>query len=180
MAGIGRGLTTEYLSRDNSTVIAAVRDVTKETSKNLSNLLTGENSKLILVKIDSLAEDDAKKAIETLVQEHAIDHLDVVIANAGDCKYAPLATVSLESIKYHHSLNTVGPLLLFQASWPLLQKSTGPKFIVISSALGSIAEGPKYKLPGGAYGASKAAVNYYVAVLHYEHPELVALPICPG
>jgi norsolorinic acid ketoreductase len=171
----------EYVSRDDTTVIAAVRDPTKDTSQSLTTLPTGKNSKVIIVKIDSLVEDDAKDAIAGL--DSSIDHIDVVIANAGDSKNSPVATVSIESIKYHHSLNTIGPLLLFQAAWPLLQKSTGPKFIVISSSLGSLIDGPKYVASGlhpGAYGSSKAAINYLVKILHHEHPELVTLPICPG
>ena len=84
--GIGRGLTAEYVSRDNITVIAAVRDTTKDTSKALATLPAGRNSKVLLVKIDSLSEDDAGNAIETVLH-NSIDHIDVVIANAGDTKY---------------------------------------------------------------------------------------------
>ena len=177
--GIGRGLTAEYVSRDNITVIAAVRDTTKDTSKALATLPAGRNSKVLLVKIDSLSEDDAGNAIETVLH-NSIDHIDVVIANAGDTKYGPVATLSAEILKYHLNLMTVGPLLLYQASWPLLQKSMHPKFIVISSTLGSLVEGPKYGQASGAYGASKAAINYLLKILHNENPSLVAMPICPG
>ena len=178
-AGIGRGLTAEYVSRDNITVIAAVRDTTKDTSKTLTTLPTGRNSKVLLVKIDSLSEDDADNAMKTVLH-NSIDHIDIVIANAGDTKYGPVATLSAEMLKYHINLMTVGPLLLYQASWPLLQKSINPKFIVISSTLGSLVEGPKYGHASGAYGASKAAINYLLKIIHNENPNLIAMPICPG
>jgi norsolorinic acid ketoreductase len=178
--GIGRALTTVYVSRDNTTIIAAVRDINKETAKSLTTVPTGRNSKVLLVKIDSLSEDDPKNAMEIVRRKFFIDHVDIVIANAGDSKFAPVDKVSVEMMKYHYNVNTIGPLLLFQSVWPLLQQAAKPKFIVISSTLGSLVQGPGYKLQSGAYGSSKAAINYLLKLLHRDHPNLIAMPVCPG
>lgn len=51
-----------------------------------------------------------------------------------------------------------GPLILFQAFLPLLPK--GAKFVVVSSGAGTI--GQKHRPGQGAYGQSKAAVNFMV------------------
>jgi NAD(P)-dependent dehydrogenase (short-subunit alcohol dehydrogenase family) len=70
-------------------------------------------------------------------------------------------------------VNVIGPLVLFQASYPLLKASTpAPKFVVISSRAGSITLGPT--IPGIilSYGVSKAAVNYLVRKLHFENDGL--------
>ncbi|KAF2670126.1 NAD(P)-binding protein [Microthyrium microscopicum] len=177
--GIGRALVTEYVSRDNTIVIGAVRDPSKDTSKSLLTLPTGENSRVILVKVDSLSTSDPSHAIKD-VQENSIDHIDVVIANAGHCEFGPVVSRTAEDLQQHFNVNTIGPMLLFQAAWPLLNKAKEPKFIVISSTLGSLVEAPKYGLPSAAYGASKAALNYLTKIINIEHTNLIAMPICPG
>ncbi|KAF2489381.1 NAD(P)-binding protein [Lophium mytilinum] len=176
--GIGHALTTEYLSRPHTTVIAAVRDPSKSNSKALVTLPKGTGSTLITIKIDSLAPTDAKTAVSTLPS--SISRIDLVIANAGVTVFNPVLDITVDEYLYHQSINVVGPLVLFQATWPLLQKSVSPKFIVISSSLGSVKVGPEWGLPCGAYGASKASINYLTRRLHYEHEGLVALPVCPG
>jgi NAD(P)-dependent dehydrogenase (short-subunit alcohol dehydrogenase family) len=69
-------------------------------------------------------------------------------------------------------VNVIGTLTLFQASYPLLKASTStPKFVYISSGGGSITMGPQFPAVL-AYGASKAAANYLVRKLHFEHEDL--------
>jgi norsolorinic acid ketoreductase len=145
----------------------------------LKALPAGKNSKVLLVKIDSDSEEDPRNAMETVLG-NSIDHIDVAIANAGTCKWDPVETLSVDTLRFHHNINTIGPLLLFQAFWPLLQKAAEPKFIIISSSLGSLVEGPAYNLPSAAYGASKASINYMLKLLHRDHPNLIAMPVCPG
>jgi norsolorinic acid ketoreductase len=176
--GIGHALTAEYLSRPHHTIIAAVRDPSKSTSLALSSLTKGPGSTLLTVKIDSLSPTDAKAAIATVPP--SLTHIDIVIANAGVTIFNPVLDITVDEYRYHQNINVVGPMLLFQATWPLLRQSKQPKFIVISSSLGSVTVGPEWGLPSGSYGASKASINYLMRRLHYEHEGLVALPICPG
>lgn len=72
----------------------------------------------------------------------------------------------------HFEVNAVGTLVLFQAVWPLLQQSKTPKFIPVSSAAGSVTEGPGYKISTPAYNASKAATNFITRTLRMEHETL--------
>jgi NAD(P)-dependent dehydrogenase (short-subunit alcohol dehydrogenase family) len=66
-----------------------------------------------------------------------------------------------------------GPLVLFQATYPLLKASTStPKFIAISSVGGSIEIGGAMTMKGIAYGASKAALNFVIRKLHHENDGL--------
>lgn len=76
-------------------------------------------------------------------------------------------------------MNTIGPLVLFQATIGLLKKSGKPKFVVVSSIMGSIELAPSMP-PITVYGSSKAAVNYIVRRIHAENPELIAFPLHPG
>lgn len=80
----------------------------------------------------------------------------------------------------HFTVNSVAPLLLFQATWPLLQKSANPKFVGISSGAGSLTMVAQLKVENTAYGASKAALNFVVRRIHAENPGLVAFVINPG
>ena len=135
---------------------------------------------MIVVRIDSASKASAAAAMEHLHSFQKINVVDVVIANAGisNC-YPPVAEVSVEDLQEHFSINTIGPLLLFQAVLPLLQKSAQPKFVAISSAAGSI--GLMGPWPANAaYGPSKTALNYLTRKMHFEHQNLIAFPIHPG
>ncbi|KAK7892598.1 hypothetical protein LTR67_007695 [Exophiala xenobiotica] len=179
--GIGKGLLSTYLSRTNHTVIAGLRDHFSPSSIELQNLPHGNHSQLLLVKLDSTSETDAMAAVQTLVSECGISKLDIVIANAGVSKYfgSALITPAKEMLD-HFTVNTMGPLLLFQATAPLLKAASAPKFVVISSGAGSITQVDKLPVENTAYGASKAALNFVTRRIHYENPYLVAFPINPG
>lgn len=61
-------------------------------------------------------------------------------------------------------------IVLFQAVYALLKKSSLPRFIAISSAAARIG-GPSVEAPFGsvAYSASKAAMNWATRKIHFEN-----------
>lgn len=77
-------------------------------------------------------------------------------------------------------MNTVGPLVLFQSAWPLLKSSPSPKFVIVSSTAGSLASTEHVPIANAIYGASKAAINFIALKIHWENPELIIFPVCPG
>lgn len=86
-------------------------------------------------------------------------------------------------MKAHFAVNTVGPVVLFQAVLPLLKAAVGPqapKFVTVGSSAGSIGGMEQRPFPNAAYAPSKAAVHYLTKKIHVEHPELIALPVDPG
>jgi norsolorinic acid ketoreductase len=181
MSGIGHGVVKYLLLRPNTTVIAGVRDPANAAAKALSNLPTASGTGLIVVKIDSLSETDSQAAVQLLQSEHGIEKLDIVIANAGIAKYAGLACETpIAEMRDHFEVNAIGPLILFQATKPLLERSLLPKFVVTTSRAGSIGDMDFGQLPVTAYGSSKAAVNYIVRKIHFENPNLIAFAIHPG
>ncbi|KAI8808541.1 short-chain dehydrogenase [Cladochytrium replicatum] len=180
--GIGFGLIEALLKRPKTVVIAAIRDASKP-SPALSELQLASGSRLIIVKIESASESDPFTAVEDLNSIHGIDHIDVVIANAGIAEQGgPISSITTKSLREHWEINTLGPLLLFQATWPLLQKSKErhPKFIGISTLLSSV--GMDQSFPATAYGSSKAAFNYIVRKIQIDHGTngLISFPIHPG
>ncbi|WVQ81963.1 hypothetical protein IAT38_004090 [Cryptococcus sp. DSM 104549] len=165
--GIGLGIAKIYLSK-GWTVIAGVR--TPDTFPKV-------DGNIIIVKIDSLSLTDAKDAVEELKTKHNITHLDVVIANAGISEsYNDISVVDIAAFEKHFDVNVRGPVVLYQAVYPLLQD--GATFTVISSYLGS--NSVEHWKALGAYGASKTAINYVVRNIHVEEPKLKAFTIHPG
>ncbi|KAL8658843.1 MAG: hypothetical protein Q9202_007408 [Teloschistes flavicans] len=181
--GIGAGLVDVYLSRPNTIVVAGVRDPNHPTSKKLSSVSGHPSSKIIVVKIDSKSNSDPAKAIESIQSSHGIEKLDLVIANAGICTdYSSVADVDPGVFTEHVIVNGIGPLYLFQAVLPLLQKGGQgcAKFVGIGSPMGSIGGQDLRPYPMTAYGGSKAVAHWLIRKVHFEHPEITSLVVDPG
>ncbi|KAG8979575.1 hypothetical protein FRB94_011596 [Tulasnella sp. JGI-2019a] len=172
--GIGLGLV-ESLSKDGSNiVIGGTRHPSKSSGL---NDLAKERSNVHVVKLTSADVSDNKAAAKSI--EEKFGRLDVVIANAGISNdYTRALDVSIEQVDEHYKVNTIGPLVLFQAVGPLLLKSPNPKWVLISTAAASL--GAPFPLLVTAYGASKAAANFINTKIHQEHENLVVLTISPG
>lgn len=176
--GIGKGIVASILGRPDTVVIAAIRDLSN--SSEISSLPTAPGSRLIIVKVDGKSPSDATIAIESL-QSQGITHIDVLIANSGVLdQWGPVSEVKSQDLRDHFEINTIAPIALFQAAYPLLEKAENPKFFVISTNIASIELMPHIPLPTIAYGMSKAAVNYAVAKIHYENSKISAVALHPG
>ena len=163
-------------------MIAAVRDPSNSTSKSLSEIPKASSSVLILVKIDSSSPTDASTAVQELQSKHHLTSLDVVIANAAiSANYPKVRDVTAEDIRQHIEINVIGTVWLFQAVLPLLEKSTQtPRFVGISSSVASIGGMQLRPFPNASYGTSKAALNFMIRKIHFEHTSLTAFPVDPG
>jgi short-subunit dehydrogenase len=79
----------------------------------------------------------------------------------------------MSAITHQIQVNVNGTLVLFQATYALLKASTStPKFVAVSSFIGSIAIGPTIPVKLVTYGASKAALNFVVRKMHQENEGL--------
>lgn len=170
------------VARPDHVLVAGVRDPNSSSSKSLLELSCGTDSSVILTKIDSASNTDAFTAIQSLTSEHGITRLDLVVANAGISQYFGKAAVTPPAqMTQHYRINTVGPLLLFQATANLLKAAPRPKFVAISSVAGSIGGMEKLKdVHNTAYGSSKAALNFVIKRIHLENPDLIAFALNPG
>ncbi|KAK0120254.1 hypothetical protein ONS95_011660 [Cadophora gregata] len=182
--GIGKGILTSLITRPNTTIIAAVRN-TAAATKSLSSLPFGQNSKLIIIKLDATIDTDPAAAVETLKTTHHITHLDVLLSNSGlmsPTSISPVLSTPPSTVREHFEVNTLGPLTLIQAFMPLLlaSPSPSPKFLVITSSVGSITDTEKFPVPFFAYGVSKAAANYLVRKVAFESPGVVTMAVNPG
>lgn len=170
------------LLRSGSIAIAAVRELSKQTCENLHNLPTAAGSMLLIVELDSNSGTAAIEAVDTIRKQNGLTTIDVVIANAGlsRCRL-PASQIPASELRDHFSVNTIGPLLLFQSTLPLLQSSQKtPKFIVVSSIVSSMTLMQDFPSTPTVYGASKAALNFIVGRIHFENPSIVAFAVHPG
>jgi NAD(P)-dependent dehydrogenase (short-subunit alcohol dehydrogenase family) len=166
-------------------VVASIRNKTSasQLESEISKTSTGTNSKLYIIFLDLATVTSpqvARDALQDSLAKH-ITHIDVLISCAGVISsMGPSLTTSSEEMQSHFQGNSTAPLILFQAFWPLLRVSVQPKFIAITSSVGSI--GAQEPFSGGAYGPSKAALNWIVKRLHLELQEegLVSVAVHPG
>ncbi|PVI02114.1 aflatoxin biosynthesis ketoreductase-like protein nor-1 [Periconia macrospinosa] len=180
--GLGRGLVEQLLRRSSTTVVACVRSVSTSQAS-FQDLETGPNSRLVVVQLDCASASDPQRAVQELQSVHGITHIDVVIANAGIANdHHPASSTQLDQLEGHMMVNAFSILLLFQATSPLLQKSTHPpKFVYIGARLGAISDMDRLgRAPLAAYSLSKLAGNWLIRKLHFENEWLIAFIVDPG
>lgn len=155
------------MKRPNCTVVGSIRDDSAPGVSELKDSPKGDGSQLLLVKIESSKPSDAKKAVEE-IEAAGIDHIDILIANAGvSPPIEPIETVDLSVVTSTFNINALGPLALYQACYSLLKKSSNPKFVPITSAAGTIGgmeHGRTFVAP--SYCISKAALNWITLYVH--------------
>lgn len=92
-----------------------------------------------------------------------------------------MQSADLKEVTDTLNVNTLSIAALYQASKALLDKSTNPVFVSLSSAAGSIANLPQYHahwLLG--YGMSKAALDWLTRAIHAAHTNWIAYAVHPG
>ncbi|KAJ5964600.1 Short-chain dehydrogenase/reductase SDR [Penicillium vulpinum] len=177
--GLGLGLVKGFLAKPGHIVIAAVRDPAHSTAQTLTEVSTGEGSRIVVVKYEASVEQSAFDAVKEATGQD-ISHLDIVVANAGIAKLYPLVKdVKRAEIVEHIDVNVLSAVSLYQATRDLLQKSTGkPIFAIMGSGAGGVARQPP--VPSAAYGASKSMINWYGVRINAEDEWLNAFVLDPG
>lgn len=109
--------------------------------------------------------------------------IDVFINNAGICSDATYnATVNIDSSVWldHYKTNVLGAIEVFQVVHPFLIQKATRKVIFVSSLVASFSE--FLPMQFGAYGQSKAALNYTVRHIAQElqADKFVVIPVHPG
>lgn len=93
-----------------------------------------------MVKYEAAVEQDAFDIVKQLQEKHGVDHLDIVVANAGISKSYPLVKdVKRAEIQEHLDINVFAVVSLYQATRDLLQKSPNkPIFAPMGSVAGTL------------------------------------------
>ncbi|KAL1708140.1 hypothetical protein EV121DRAFT_197817 [Schizophyllum commune] len=175
--GIGLAIVTLLISRPNTVVFAGARNPSGATD--LQGLAKAHPDRFHVIKVVSADKENNLEAAKEI--QRVAGRLDVVIANAGisEC-IAPALEVPPEEMVKHFEVNVNGPLVLFQSTYSLLKESKTPKFVAISTGLGSITLAGEVGVQVYPYGASRAALNWVARKLHHDFPDLIVFPISPG
>jgi NAD(P)-dependent dehydrogenase (short-subunit alcohol dehydrogenase family) len=177
-AGANRGLGLEIcrqLSAGGS--YSSIFAICRKTSEELSSLAAagfGGEKIITIVENVEITKDDATSALQKLfaTKEATPVPIHLLVHNAGGYG-APeykgvystqnLQNITADNMRFAFELNTLAPLMVTKALLPNLiaaasdDKENSSKVIIISSAMGSIAENES----GGHYGyrVAKAGVN---------------------
>ncbi|RGP80717.1 hypothetical protein FLONG3_1192 [Fusarium longipes] len=174
--GIGLGLAKSLLARANTTVFATVRNDQSQSSLEsaLEDAVKGDGSSLSIVQLDfstALSPEHIRAAFD-------VDRVDVLINNAAfSPRSYPVLEIPINDLRSSFEINTIGPLTVAQGLWPYLQRSSAPKIVNVSSSVGCITF---QEVVAGAYGPSKAALNWLTRALHMQNEGLVAFALHPG
>ncbi len=136
------------------------------------------------VLIDVTSEDSVQAAA-ALIREQA-GHLDVLINNAGisGARKHP-GEVTATDLQTVYDTNVFGVVRVTRAFLPLLQASSAPVIVNVSSGMGSLAittDPSRFEstLPGLAYPSSKAALNMITSQYAKAYPAIRINAVDPG
>jgi len=156
-------------------------------SQSLAAYPAAQGSSVFLVKIDNASETDPADAVSK-IQAAGVDHLDIVIANAGIAgAFARTEDIKLADLRQMIEINAYSLVTLYQAVYPLLKKTAdtkgpgAPKFVGLSSTGSSLAEMETFApFLMSSYGASKAVLNFFIRRAHFETEWLTSFALNPG
>lgn len=153
-SGIGRELCLR-LAQQGHRVIASGRNESRLQA------LQREHSGIVILPFDVTDRGRISAVQQQLMG--MVNRLDRVFLNAGDCEYFDLASGNWQSIEKMVSVNFLGMVNSVQIGLPLLERSTRGHIVGIGSQA-VLAPFPRAE----GYGASKAAVSYFLAALRID------------
>lgn len=154
-SGIGRELALQ-LAQAGHRVIISARSV--DALKELALLYPQQ---LLAMPIDIADQASLINAKMKLAELAPV--LDLAILNAGTCEYLDNGIIDIELIRRVMSVNFDGTINAAALAMPLLQKAQKPALYIVSSQVTTL---PLTR--SGAYGASKAALEYFFRCLRID------------
>jgi short-subunit dehydrogenase len=152
-SGIGRALAKQLAQQGNK-VIASGRN-----RKALADLaLESDNIFPLICDLVKDNKDSIQQSLNGLT-----NHLDRIVLSAGDCQYLEVEQSDWSCVDHVMAINFHGSVRAIQAALPLLEKSDHGHIVGISS-MASMAPFTQAE----AYGASKAALSYFLSTLRID------------
>lgn len=177
ITGAARGLglsLTKYFSENGNQVIATARNIAE--AKELSTYAE-KNINISSYEMDVASWESIEIAAQRIKKK--FQTIDLIINNAGvlyeNDKEKRIMEVSVEVLRNTIAVNVEGPILVMKAFYKMLEKSSHPKFYVITSesSMDNSWHGiPIYSLSkvaaGKAAGIMKASLaeKYQVLAIH--------------
>ncbi|CAA0114182.1 putative oxidoreductase [Mycolicibacterium vanbaalenii] len=184
ITGANKGLgyeTARQLIAAGHTVYLGCRDATRGQA-------AADQLGARLVQLD-VTDDESVTAAASFIAEQG--GLDVLVNNAGiegrgeHNSIIDAAAVTADMVREVFDTNVFGVVRVTHAFLPLLQRSSAPVVVNVSSSLGSLnlagsPESPNYHYPGVAYPASKSALNMITVQFAKQFPGIRINAVEPG
>lgn len=128
-----------------------------------------------LLPVDLADSKSARAVIDAAMR--AFGRVDGLVNNAGASKRAPIGEISPAHISEIFEINTLAPIHLVSAAWPVFHRQKGGVVVNISS-MASLDPYPGFMV----YSASKSALDGVTRSVAVEGAPLgvTAFSICPG
>lgn len=155
-SGIGLALTKRYLD-DGWRVLASAR------KQGELEPLIDKHQHLTFIPFD-ITDDSQMDSVRDTLSSYSV-HLDCAVLNAGTCEYLDMTDTDPDwkMMDRIMSVNFIGLVNSVEVCLPLLKKSLRPHLIGVSSQAVQAAF-PQAE----AYGASKAAIRYFLSSLRMD------------
>lgn len=150
----------------------------REAGRKAANEIVKKGGRATFLKID--VADNASVITAARELSKAVDHLDVLVNNAGIMVDGDegILKISDELLRKTLETNTLGALRVTRAFVHLLRKSKAPRVINVSSGGGQLTGGMDGWSP--AYCISKTALNAVTLQLATALPKFAVNSVCPG
>ena len=172
--GIGFAIAQGLLTKGYKVILTSRSlNSAKQAAKNL-------NGPVIPLALDVSDDSSIKQAVQTL-KSQGINHLDVLINNAGvyPDNSVDILTISRELLDSAMNTNTFGVVCMVQTFLPLLEAAENARIINVSSGMGAL-DGLTTTAP--SYCLSKLALNGATIMLAQllRSKNIVVNAMCPG
>ncbi len=158
-SGLGAAMAAAFAAEGMG--IAAL-DINREAVESVATDLAAGGIEAISAPVD-VAERASLDAAASAVAER-FGAVNVLCANVGVQQFGPLELLTADDWQWVLSVNVIGTANTVAAFLPLLRVADGPRHIVLTSSIATLAPSPRQ----GAYIVSKFAVTGYGDVLRQE------------
>ncbi|ADZ89771.1 SDR family NAD(P)-dependent oxidoreductase [Marinomonas mediterranea] len=160
-SGLGFSLVEKYLIKGWKVIASSRSKGALEPLLNSDDGLHSEQGALSFVAFDIANEQSVDAVRNALQQESAT--LDIAILNAGTCEYLDIDEPDWTMMSKMNHINYIGLVNSVEVCLPMLKKADNPLLVGVSSQAVNAAF-PKAE----AYGASKAAIRYFLSSLRMD------------
>lgn len=181
--GLGRE-TTRRLAELGWTIWLGARDT--EAGVKVAAEIANQNPDADLRVVQLDVTDDTSVAAAARTVEDGGAGLDVLINNAGiGGRFVPPREATVADFITVYGVNVLGPVRVTSAFLRLLERSSAPRLVMVSSGVGSLThandpEHPYYALNGLAYPSSKTALNMITAQYAKALSDIRVCAVDPG
>lgn len=168
-SGIGLALSEKLLKQGHRVAMSARR------TASLGELAAQYPDQECVAPCDVTDMSAVRNAVARI--QKRFGHIDTLIFNAGICEYIDHGDVKAERVARVMNTNFIGLANVVEASTPLIKAHSGAQLAAVSSSAAFV------PLPRAeAYGASKAAMTYFMHTLRLGlQPKGISVNvICPG